>query len=73
MATLITELIPSNLIFHNTVNDTTRSFTAGLTNYITDYVNVVDLQNHNDYIDPVKSLQARLSFKIRGYTFKRKI
>ena len=63
---------PSNLIFHNTVNDTTRSFTAGLTNYITDYVNVVDLQNHNDYIDLVKSLQARLSFKIRGYTSKEK-
>ena len=63
---------PSNLVFHNTINDTERSFTAGLTNYITDYVNVVDLQNHNDYKELVKSLEPRLTFKIRGYTSKDK-
>lgn len=63
---------PSNLVFHNTINDTDRSFTAGLTNYITDYVNVVDLQNHNDYKELVKSLEPRLTFKVRGYTSKDK-
>ena len=63
---------PRNLIFHNTVNDDNRSFTAGLTNYITDYVNVVDLQNHETYKELVQSLEARLSFKIRGYTSKEK-
>jgi len=63
---------PSNLVFHNTINDATRSFTAGLTNYVTEYVNVVDLTNHEDYKELVASLQPRLTFKIRGYTSKDK-
>ena len=63
---------PSNLVFHNTINDATRSFTAGLTNYVTEYVNVVDLTNHQDYKELVASLQPRLTFKIRGYTSKDK-
>ena len=63
---------PSNLVFHNTINDATRSFTAGLTNYVTEYVNVVDLTNHEDYKELVGSLQPRLTFKIRGYTSKDK-
>ena len=63
---------PSDLVFHNTINDATRSFTAGLTNYVTEYVNVVDLTNHEDYKELVASLQPRLTFKIRGYTSKDK-
>lgn len=61
-----------NLIFSNTVNDTTKISTAGLTNYITEYVNVVDLQNYSEYKQLVNSLEPRLSFKIRGYTSKEK-
>ena len=60
------------LVFGNTVNDTVRTFTAGLTNYITEYVNVVDLQNYNEYKTLVGFLEPRLTFKIRGYTSKEK-
>ena len=65
-------LEPKSLIFPNTVEDTTRVTTAGLINYIFNYINADVTKLNKAYKENVKSLAVQLGFKIGGFTEKNK-
>jgi len=65
-------LEPKNLVFPNTVDDTTRVTTAGLINYIFNYINADVTKLNKAYKENIKSLKVQLGFKIGGFTEKDK-
>ena len=65
-------LEPKNIVFPNTVEDTTRITTAGLVNYIFNYINADVTKLNKAYSESVKGLEVQLGFKVGGFTTKDK-
>ena len=63
---------PSELIFPNSINDTSTTFTSGLVNYIYDYIESKESIDYKEYKDNLKSIQSQIGFKIRGFSNKNK-
>jgi len=66
-----TAIRPKDLIFQ-TVNTQQMVLTAGLVNYIFDYVNNNKLTGYEDYQNEIKSLAIQIGFKLRGFSNKNK-
>jgi hypothetical protein len=62
----------SDLIFPNTTDSTVRVTTAGLVNYIFNYINADVTKLNETYSNEVKNLSVQLGFKIGGFTTKDK-
>jgi len=65
-------IAPSDLKIPNVYTSTERTQTAGLINYIIDYIVSDNLSLYNAYIYDLKNLQARLTHRIGGFTSKEK-
>ena len=61
-----------DLVFPNTASDTVRVNTAGLVNYIADYINAESLGTYSDYTSALQSLKNQLGLKVAGFTHKDK-
>lgn len=61
-----------NLIYPNTVRESTRSFTSGLINYIVEYAVSKSLDSVDDYKNDLESLQVKIASKLGGFTTKDK-
>ena len=61
-----------DLVFPNTASDTVRVNTAGLVNYIADYINAESLGTYTDYTSALQSLKNQLGLKVAGFTHKDK-
>ncbi len=61
-----------DIVFPNTVDDTTQVYTSGLINYIANYMASDVLSNYNQYKTNLGLLSNRLGFKLGGFTEKNK-
>jgi len=61
-----------DIVFPNTVEDTTRTYTAGFVNYIADYMNSKTVNVYSQYKENLTSISNQLGFKIGGFTSKNK-
>ena len=61
-----------DVVFPNTVLDTTRVNTSGLINYICDYINSESLGTYTGYMKSLKSVKNQLGLKVAGFTHKDK-
>ena len=61
-----------NLVFPNSINDTTEVITSGLINFIVDYQNREYNANINSYKTNLSSIKNQLGMKIGGFTDKTK-
>lgn len=61
-----------NLKLPNTVNDTERTFTSGLVNYVIDFITDKSLDLVEDYKQQLNDLSVNLSVKLAGFTTKEK-
>ena len=59
-------------MFPNTVSDTERVQTAGLINYVAEYMNSKTVKYYNNYQTDLKSITNQLGLKIGGFTDKAK-
>ena len=65
-------LEPKGVVFPNTSEDTTRVTTAGLINYIFNYINADVTKLNVDYNSNVNNINVQLGFKIGGFSTKDK-
>ena len=65
-------LQPSALVFPSAVSEKTTVLTAGLVNYIYDFVEVNLVNSYADYKAKIKNIKAQIGFKIRGFSNKDK-
>ena len=61
-----------DIVFPNTVSDTERVQTAGLINYVAEYMNSKTVKYYNNYQTDLKSITNQLGLKIGGFTDKAK-
>jgi len=61
-----------NIVFPNTSKDTTQVYTAGLTNYIANYMSSDVLTSYVDYKSNIRNLTNQIGFKLGGFTDKDK-
>ena len=61
-----------NLEFPNSVSDTSRVFTSGLVNFISEYSTSKSKDNFETYKENLTNLQVKLSTKIGGFITKEK-
>ena len=61
-----------NLIFPSSISETKEVNTAGLVNYLYEYIETNLLTDYAEYKTNIKSIQAQIGFKIRGYSKKDK-
>jgi hypothetical protein len=62
----------SNMVFPSTVKDSTRVFTSGLVNYLTDYGISKSFDILDNFKSDLNSLQVKISSKLAGFTTKEK-
>ena len=62
----------TDIIYPNTVDDTTQVYTAGLINYIANYMTADVLKSYSNYKSDLASLKNQIGFKIAGFTDKDK-
>ena len=62
-----------NILFPNTYEDTARISTSGLINYVYNLVSSNVLKVYTDYQDNVKQLDVNLSFRLAGFSDKKKL
>ena len=61
-----------DLIFPNTSDSSVRTTTAGLVNYIFNYINADVTKLNEEYSEEVKNIKVQLGFKIGGFSTKDK-
>ena len=66
------QIVLKDLIFPNTINDTTQIFTSGIINYIANYLTHNTTAQYSKYKDNIKNIQNQIGAKIAGYTDKEK-
>tara|TARA_Y100001978_G_scaffold32145_1_gene27920 strand:- start:26069 stop:39172 length:13104 start_codon:yes stop_codon:yes gene_type:complete len=62
----------ADIVFPNTIEDETRVQTAGLVNYIADYMNSKTVKFYSQYKDDIANITNQLGLKIGGFTEKAK-
>jgi len=62
----------ANMVFPSTVKDSTRVFTSGLVNYLSDYGISKSFTILDNFKSDLKSLQIKISSKLAGFTTKEK-
>ena len=65
-------LILDNLLFPNSYDDGSRTYTSGLVNYISNYMASTVTSNYNLYKENLKNIGNQIGFKVGGYTNKDK-
>jgi hypothetical protein len=61
-----------DIVFPNSVNEETRIYSAGLINYVFDYISASVELPFKEYKNNLKSINNLISFKVGGYTNKDK-
>ena len=61
-------LSPSDIVFPNTAENTTRVTTAGLVNYMFNYINADVTKLNNEYSNQVSNINVQLGFKMGGFS-----
>ena len=61
-----------DIVFPNTIDETTQIYTSGLVNYIYNYMTADVLKNYTEYKENIKNLQTQIGFKLGGFTEKSK-
>ncbi len=61
-----------NVVFPNTISDTTQVFTSGLVNYIANYMTSNTVQSYTDYKTRLVNIKNQMGSKIAGYSDKKK-
>ena len=67
-----TQMRIEDLQFPNTINSDTRTYTSGLVNYVYDYMTSSVTTSYMDYVEEVKQIDNRMSFRIGGFSTKDK-
>ena len=62
----------SDLVFPNTSSSTVRTSTAGLVNYIFNYINADVTKLNEDYSNDIANIKTQLGFKVGGFSTKDK-
>ena len=62
----------ADLVFPNTISDTTRVMCSGLVNYVAEYMNSKTVKYYSAYQTNLKNVTNQLGLKIGGYTEKTK-
>jgi len=62
----------ANMVFPSTVKDSTRVFTSGLVNYLSDYGISKSFTILDNFKSDLNSLQVKISSKLAGFTTKEK-
>ena len=68
----LTQMRVEDIVFPNSITDTNRTYTSGLVNYIYDYMASSVTTSYTDYVEQIKQIDNRMSFKIGGYSTKDK-
>jgi hypothetical protein len=63
---------PQSIQFPSIHNSTTRIQTAGIINYITNYILSDNLKSYNSYKTDLTTMEAKLSYRIGAFTSKEK-
>ena len=63
---------PVDIAVPNTYSSSSRVATAGLINYITDYILSDNLRSYNQYVYDLNNINFNLSYRIGGFTSKEK-
>jgi hypothetical protein len=61
-----------DIVFPNTQNDTTQIYTAGLINYVANYMTNDVLKSYSSYKENLVKVKNQIGFKIGGFTDKDK-
>jgi hypothetical protein len=61
-----------NIVFPNTIEDTTQIFTSGLINYVANYMTSNTIESYTNYKKNLKNIQNQIGSKIAGYSDKKK-
>ena len=61
-----------DIIFPNTVEDSARTYTSGLVNYVFDYLASKVTSSYNEYKEKLASINNQIGFKVGGFTTKDK-
>ena len=62
----------SDIVFPNTIDDTTQIFTSGLINYVANYLTFNTIAQYSTYKNNIRNIQNQIGVKIAGYTDKNK-
>tara|TARA_B110000285_G_scaffold132392_1_gene148607 strand:+ start:4170 stop:19922 length:15753 start_codon:yes stop_codon:yes gene_type:complete len=62
----------SNIVFPNTIDDTSQIFTSGLINYISNYLSSNTAASYTKYKQNLVAIKNQIGSKIAGYTDKEK-
>ena len=65
-------IVLTDIIFPNTIKDSSRTFTSGLINYTFNLIASNVLTVYDDYKNDIKSLRNQLGVKLAGFTDKKK-
>ena len=65
-------ITPSDILIPNTYSSTSRVATAGLVNYVVDYILSDNLKSYNQYVYDLNNINFNLSYRIGGFTSKEK-
>ena len=61
-----------DIIFPNTPDEDTQTYTSGLINYVSNYMASDVLKSYSDYKNNIKNINNQLGFKLAGFTDKAK-
>ena len=62
----------SDIVFPNTAEESTQVYTAGIVNYIFNYMTADVLRSYTDYKSNLAAIKNQMGFKIAGFTDKDK-
>ena len=62
----------SEIVFPNSINDTTQVYTSGIVNYVSNYISANVVAPYSEYKNHVKNITNQIGFKIGGFTDKSK-
>lgn len=65
-------IVPSDIVFPNTFQDSTRRQTSGLINYVYNLLASNILTTYEDYKNDILNLNCQIGFKLAGFTDKEK-
>ena len=63
---------PNSILLPNTVTNTTQIQTAGIVNYLINYIISDKLKSLDSYINDLSIMQCQLSYRVGGFTSKEK-
>ena len=63
---------PQDLVLPNIYSSTTRTQTAGVINYLVDYIVGDNLKSYEDYVYDLSNIDFNLSYRVSGFTSKEK-